>query len=311
MQFRTKITIPISEQPIDYSSRIVTLGSCFAVNIAEKLEYYKFLNSVNPHGILFHPVALENYVSAAVNKKKFSEQDLFFNEGRWHCFDAHSDVSDSNKDAVLQKLNNPSVDFSETSHLIITLGTAWVYRNVDSGCIVANCHKVPQKQFTKELLSVESIAKSLQNIIRVVREKNSSIKIIFTVSPVRHIKDGFVENQISKSHLITGLHEVVRNTNSASYFPSYEIMMDELRDYRFFAADMIHPNHTAIDYIWQRFTETYLTADALSVMREVEGIQRAISHRPFSPDTDSHKAFLKNVARKISELQKRHPHIAF
>jgi len=318
MHFTTQIPILKSNFPINYHSKIVSLGSCFAVNMAEKLDYFKFQNTTNPFGILFHPLALEKLIRISLDEKQFGESDIFFHNERWHCFDAHSDLSDSNKTQLLQNLNVKSVQIknavANASHLIFTLGTAWVYRNNESQEVVANCHKVPQKQFKKELLSIQTIQQSLSNSIELLRLANPEIQIIFTISPVRHIKDGFVENQWSKANLISALQEIVhrsQNSGTVHYFPSYEIMMDELRDYRFYAEDMIHPNQTAIDYIWKRFSETWISESSIPVMEQIESIQKSLQHRPFNPDSESHKIFLSKLSDKILILQNQFPHFRF
>ncbi len=204
---------------------------------------------------------------------------------------------------------------SEATHIIITYGTSWVYRNLASNAVVANCQKVPQKQFSKEILSVETIEKSIQNTLDLIQKINPKVNFIFTVSPVRHLKDGFVENQLSKAHLITAIHQILKseicNLKSAIYFPSYEIMMDELRDYRFYAEDMIHPNSVAIDYIWQRFSETSISEESHSIMKEVETIQKGLAHRPFNPNSASHQQFLSKLNDKMVKLQKQFPQIQF
>jgi hypothetical protein len=187
-----------------------------------------------------------------------------------------------------------------------------VYRNIERNTIVANCHKVPQKQFTKELLSVEVIEKSIQNTLDLIDEINPNCNVIFTISPVRHLKDGFVENQRSKAHLITALHKVnSQKPKAKSYFPSYEIMMDELRDYRFYAEDMLHPSPIAIDYIWERFSETNISRESHSTMKEVDTIQKSLKHRPFNVNSNSHIIFLEKLNHRIVQLQVRFPKIQF
>jgi len=318
MQFTTPIPIEKSNYQIDYNSKIVSLGSCFAVNIGEKFEHYKFQNSINSFGILFHPLALEKIISKAILKDEFSEEDIFFHNERWHSFDVHSDLSVSDKALFLKTLNENLQslhnDLVESSHIIITLGTSWVYRNLNTEKVVANCHKVPQKQFKKELLSVEDIKNSLGKIIEKIASVNKKTKIIFTISPVRHIKDGFVENQWSKANLISALHQTLQSENcnlSTAYFPSYEIMMDELRDYRFYAEDMIHPNPTAIDYIWKRFSETWISGEAFSVLQEVESIQKGLNHRPFNAESEQHLLFLAKMQQRIAVLQRQFPFMKF
>jgi hypothetical protein len=318
MQFRTQIPIPKSNYPLDYNSKIVSLGSCFAVNMAEKLDYFKFQNSCNPVGILFHPTAIEKLIDFAVSGKQFTENDIFFHNERWHCFDVHSDLSNSNKEELINNLNtiikSTNQQITESTHFVITYGTSWVYRNIESDSIVANCHKVPQKQFMKELLSVEEIEESIANTIKLIHSVNTNCNIIFTVSPVRHIKDGFVENQVSKANLISALYSALQVPLSGAegaYFPSYEIMMDELRDYRFYAEDMLHPNQVAIDYIWKRFKETTISETVFAVMDEVENIQKSLSHKPFNPDSESHLKFESKVREKITKLENQYSFMKF
>ena len=316
MQFRTQIPVSKSNNPISYDSEIVSLGSCFAVNMGEKFNYFKFQNTINPFGILFHPVALKKFIDYSLSAKEFTEADIFYHNERWHCFDAHSDLSSTDKEELLTNLNNATKNtlskLKIASHLIITLGTAWVYRYNQKNELVANCHKVPQKEFTKELLDINSIKEALSGIINSVKSINPSVNIIFTVSPVRHIKDGFSENQWSKSNLISAVHEVITEVKeNLSYFPSYEIMMDELRDYRFYAEDMIHPNQVAIDYIWERFAESNITPEAFVTMKEVDTVQKGMQHRSFNPESEQHKNFIFKLEQKAKSLKDKHPHITF
>ena len=315
MNFRTKIPISKSNTLIDYNSRIVSLGSCFAENMAEKFEYFKFQNTVNPFGIIFNPVSIEKLVARAINQEEFTENDIFFHNERWHCYEVHSDLSHDNKEQFLENLNRILVGFyfqiQKASHFIITYGTSWVYRNIGTNQIVANCHKVPQKEFEKEIVSVERIVKSIQNTIDLIQKINSNSHFIFTISPVRHIKDGFVENQRSKAHLISALHSSNFQLPTSSYFPSFEILMDELRDYRFYAEDMLHPNQTAINYIWEQFFLTQIKEEIYAVMNEVCSIQKGLRHRPFDPNSKSHQQFLSKLRDKMAQVQNQFPHIQF
>jgi GSCFA family len=318
MNFTTQIPIPIATQLINYNSKIVSLGSCFAVNMAEKLDYYKFQNNCNPFGIIFNPVSIEKIIYKVVNQEVFTDKDIFFHNERWHSFDVHSDLSNTNKVELVNHLNqllqSTNQQLQEATHIIITFGTSWVYRNVESNAIVANCHKVPQVAFTKEILSIETIEKSIQNTLDLIQKINPNANFIFTVSPVRHLKDGFVENQLSKSHLIAAIHKILQVPPlgaEGAYFPSYEIMMDELRDYRFYAVDMIHTSQVAIDYIWQRFSETTISQESHSIMKEVEIIQRGLAHRPFNPNSESHQQFLSKLQDKMAKIQKQFPQIQF
>lgn len=316
MQFTTKITIPKSNAPIDYNSKIISLGSCFAENMSEKFNYFKFQNIVNPFGIIFNPVSIEKLVNRIVNKIEFTEKDIFFHNNLWHCYEVHSELSNPNKEDFLIILNQlvESIhnQIKDSTHFIITLGTSWIYRNIENNEIVANCHKVPQKQFTKELLSIETIEVSIQNSIELIQKVNPNCSFIFTVSPVRHIKDGFVENTLSKAHLISAIHNIINcQSSTINYFLSYEIMMDELRDYRFYAADMLHPNQVAVDYIWERFSESSISDESQKIMEEVDSIQKSLLHRPFNPDSENHHKFLKTLNQKIQTLQNQLPFVNF
>lgn len=316
MIFQTHI--PLKKQKhhlINYNSKLLLLGSCFSENIGNKLSYYKFQTQQNPFGILFHPKAIETFITKVINEEKYTESDVFFHNERWHCFDAHSVVSSTSKEELLNTLNtninSTYQHLKNTSHIIITLGTAWIYREIATDTLVANCHKIPQKKFLKELLTVEEVSESLEAINSLIKSINPETTIIYTVSPVRHIKDGFIENQRSKAHLLSAIHQVVEPRNNTYYFSSYEIMMDELRDYRFYAEDMIHPNQTAIDYIWEKFSEVWFSEETLETMKEVKTIQKGLMHKPFNPNSEAHQLFLKKLQQKKETLLQAFPFMNF
>lgn len=301
---------------IDYNSSILLLGSCFAEHIGEKLQYHKLQSLCNPFGILFHPLAIRNLVFNAVNKNKFSEADIFFHNEQWHSFDAHSRLDSPNKKKLIEILNlkNEMVleQLKQSTHLILTLGTAWVYRFLKTTKVVANCHKVPQKEFDKKLLSVNEIIKSLEETISMVTGINPNCKILFTVSPVRHLKDGFVENSRSKAHLVTAIHQILETRDTGCfYFPSYEIMMDELRDYRFYNEDMLHPNPMAINYIWDQFQNVWFTEEALSLSKRIEAVQKGMNHKSFNPKSAAHKTFLRKLEQEKKAITAAFPYITF
>jgi hypothetical protein len=324
LQFSTKIPIQKCNFPIDNDSKILLLGSCFAENIGRKFEYFKFQSTTNPFGIIFNAVSLEKLIRRAVENRTFTENDIFYHNELWHCYEVHSELSHPYKEEFLNNLNlileTTKNQINSLSHCIITLGTSWVYTNIESNEIVANCHKVPQKHFRKELLSINQTEESLQNIVSLVHSLSPKCHFIFTVSPVRHIKDGFVENTLSKAHLIAAIHSVLNRKFSTSlelttqnniYFPSYEIMMDELRDYRFYGEDMLHPNQTAIDYIWIQFFQNYISESQFGLMNEICSIQKGLQHRPFNPNTESHQKFLEATKIKIGKIQEKLQHIHF
>ncbi len=323
MNFRTKIEIKKFENQINYSSKIISLGSCFAENMSDKFNYFKFQNSVNPFGIIFNPVSIENLIFRIVNNTKFTENDIFFHDDNWHCFEVHSSLSYPNKEVFLTNLNQILKDaktkLEQATHIIITYGTSWIYRNKNSNNVVANCHKVPQNQFEKEILSIETIKKSIENSIHLIKNSNLNCNFIFTISPVRHLKDGFIENQRSKAHLISGFHQIIidytprysRENWNLNYFPSYEIMMDELRDYRFYKDDMLHPSQMAIDYIWEQFVKSALDQNAYLTMNEVDSIQKSLLHKPFNVNSERYLMFKEILQTKINNIQKTLPNIEF
>ena len=315
MKFQTSITIQKSEHLIDYASKLISFGSCFAENMGNKFDYFKFQNTTNPFGIIFNPISLEKIILRSLHRKYFTEKDMFFHNEAWHCFEVHSELSNPNKTEFLTTLNQlidtTNWHIENVTHCLITLGTSWVYKHIETNEIVANCHKVSQKQFVKELLSVADIEASLRRFVSAIQVVNPNCKFIFTISPVRHSKDGFVENNVSKSHLITALYHFLSNTTSSIYFPSYEIMMDELRDYRFYAEDMLHPSQTAIDYIWMKFSENYINETEFETMQHVSEIQKALNHRPFNPNSESHLKFQDNLKQKINAIVTKYPEMKF
>lgn len=312
MEFRTQVPISPKEPKIGYSSKVLLLGSCFVENIGRKLDYFKFTNLLNPFGILFHPAAINNFLKRVKEQHVYTAADIFFHNEAWHCYEAHSDLNAVKKEEILNKLNSAvkeTADFLESAtHVFITPGTAWGYRLKESGEVVANCHKVPQANFSKEITGVKI---ALLESAEIVKQLNPSAKIIFTVSPVRHLKDGFVENQLSKAKLITAIQEIIVSEENCFYFPSYEIMMDELRDYRFYAEDMVHPNSIAVDYIWEKFREAWIASEVSETMKEVDTIQKGLLHRPFNETSEAHQKFRKNLQQKIEKLEKEVPEIAF
>jgi len=314
MKLQTTIPLKIQGPSIDYASKLVLLGSCFSQNIGDKLAYFKFQQTTNPFGVIFHPVAIEKLLERAVRGTFFSEKDVFFHNEQWHCFDVHSALSRPDKQNFLDTLNTQlSVlrnSLETASHIVLTFGTAWVYRQKETASVVANCHKVPQAAFLKELLSVEQISESITNSIQYIKELNANATIIATLSPVRHLKDGFTENARSKAHLLAGIHHVV-DTAALQYFPSFEIMMDELRDYRFYDEDLIHPNNTAIRIIWEKFKGVWISSETKETQKEIALIQRGLQHRPFFPESESHKVFSEGLQKKIKVITERFPHIKF
>ncbi len=307
MKFRTEIKlVSQQENQLDYSSKVLLLGSCFSENIGDRLSYYRFNTLINPFGILFSPTAIHKVLEATVAKKVYSEKDLVKQGDLYHCLEHHSDMSALTKDEVLKNIqlaqNNCLTQLSAASHVIITLGTSWVYQYIKTGELVANCHKISQTEFEKKILSVDEVTNNLEQIVLNVRKVNPSSQIIFTVSPVRHLKDGMIENSLSKAHLLAAVGKIV-NGGNATCFGSYEIMMDDLRDYRFYEADMIHPNTVAIDYIWEQFSHVWISDKAKTYFKRIASIQQSLLHKPFQPNSESHQDFLEKLAIKQRQLE--------
>lgn len=315
MELTTKLNIPKSKNPIDYNSSILLIGSCFATAMGEKFDYFKFQNLLNPFGILFHPLAIEKLVYRSLNNRFYIQDELVFNNEQWHCLDAHSQLSSSKPEELLNTLNgNLSVTKAfllNSSHVIITLGTALVYQYMKSGEVVANCHKIPSIEFTKSLLRVETVTKSLKNLIEQIRLVNQDAHVVFTVSPVRHLKDGFTRNTLSKSVLIQAVHQINESFHHVDYFPSFEMMMDELRDYRFYKPDMIHPNEVAISYIWEKFSESCIYTSAKAMMNRIDKVQKSMQHQPFNPKSEAYLSFLKQLEKEQNSIKQIFSHINF
>lgn len=304
--FRTSLKPSKKNYNIDYDSTIVLFGSCFSENIGKKLDYFGLDSLTNPYGILFNPIVIQRALQECIDNKKYTKEDLFFYNEQYHSYNLHSTHSNSDASIVTESINlaisKTNVKLKKASHIIITLGTASVYKLIENNKTVANCHKVPQNKFSKELLSAEEIAASLKDIIQKIKSFNKKVEIIFTVSPIRHLKDGIIENSRSKSNLISVIHHSL--TKNCHYFPSYEIMNDDLRDYRFYEGDMIHPNQTAIDYIWDFFKEEWLSDKIENILKDVDTVQRGKKHRAFDPNSSNHISFLKKLKEKEANLKK-------
>ena len=314
-KFRTIFEIPESPTKIDYQSNIISLGSCFSENIGEKLTYYKFAATINPFGILYNPESIANSIEFLIKNRLFSESDLFEHHGVWNSFYHHSRFSGTDKKNVLDKINSSikqgHAQLKKADFLLITFGTAWVYDYKSTGKTVSNCHKIPAKEFNRRKLTVNSIVKKYKTILKTLQKLNPKLNIVFTVSPVRHLKDGAVQNQLSKATLIMAINELIDEVGNTSYFPSYEIMTDDLRDYRFYNADMVHPSPTAVDYIWDKFKKCCINPNTASTIKSIENIKKAVSHRPFQPQSDSHKKFLKATLSAIEKLETKYPEMDF
>lgn len=312
MEFYTRISIPKAPFTFSHTEQTVLLGSCFAENIGKKLEENKFKTDLNPFGTLYNPSSIAEAIRMLLRPERFTGDDLFQHEGIYHSFSHHSRFSSSSETECLANINGRlfrSADaLRESRRMILTFGTAWVYRLKSSGKVVSNCHKLPEKMFDRQLLTVEKIATEWKSLLLSLWEQNPDLKILFTVSPIRHWKDGAHGNQLSKATLLLAIDVLQKEfPERTAYFPAYEIMMDELREYRFYADDMLHPSPAAVEYIWERFTDNMLSTDSLTILKEWKNIQKAINHKPFQPESEAYKRFISQTLLKIERLNEKFP----
>ena len=284
MRFRTEIPVNTSDFKIKHDFKIAMQGSCFAENMASKFLNAGFSIDINPFGIAYNPLTLSHNLNRLLDNKPYTSNELFNDKDIYHSFSHHSRFSGKDLNEVLSKINSrieqSSIFLKAADLIIITFGTAYVYRLQSNGNIVSNCHKLPAKLFTYKRLTVDDITNEWSDLIVRLKTFNPSIRILFTVSPIRHWKDGAHENQISKAILLLTVDELIRNHSGCFYFPAYEIVLDDLRDYRFYAEDMFHPSSQAIDYIWELFTETWFDKETLKKTHEFEKIHKSINHIP-------------------------------
>jgi hypothetical protein len=314
MKFRTEIEIEKFESTIEHSSNILTMGSCFAENIAQYFRDFRFNVLSNPFGVLYNPISILNSLNIAIKRKAFLKSDLIQHQSEWHSFYHHSDFSNHDVDEIINNINSGikrTNDFlKSTDVLIVTFGTAFVYQHIKSKAIVSNCHKIPQKEFKHFMLSLTEVKNAISEIVKIVRTFNPKVKFIFTVSPVRHWKNGAVNNQLSKSTLLLAIDEVVNDMANCKYFPSYEIMMDDLRDYRFYNSDLVHPNKMATDYIWEKFSSSICSDSCIQTMKEISKIVSARNHRVRNVNSDEHQKFVSSMINKIEMLHKKYKHLS-
>ena len=314
-EFRTVIKPIQHKNSIDYNSKILLLGSCFTEHISEKLSYFKFKQVTNPFGILFNSSAIKTALKHCVNNTVYTENDLKFYNELWFSLNHHTCFSSSDSRTTLEAINSKITAthsfIKEVTHIIITLGTAWVYTHNESQIIVGNCHKLPQKKFNKSLQNIDAITNDLSTIRATIQSINPNCTILYTVSPVRHLRDGFTENSMSKAHLISAIQTHIKATENTYYVPAYELMLDDLRDYRFYTDDMLHPNNAAINYIWNYFKESWISEKTYTLMKEIENLQKALNHRPFNTDTETYKKFKSTLDKKIALFSKKNPTISF
>jgi len=308
-----RLTFPVAQlkTPLQYADKILMMGSCFAEEIGERLEQHRFDALINPHGILYNPISITQALHTYLDGKQYTADDLFLQNELYHSWDHHSRFSGTDPDAVLAGINAAqqaaAKRLEEADWLIITLGSAFTYTLTDRNQVVGNCHKASASSFHKKLLSPPDAISALDNMMHRLFFRNRKVKIMFTISPVRYARDGVVENNLSKAVLIQTVHHLVNKFDRLFYFPAYELVIDDLRDYRFYKEDLVHPNDMAVNYVWEHFTQSCLSEEGKKLLPLVAEINRAKQHRPFNPNSTQHKQFLATYAKKTQQLMEEHP----
>ncbi len=315
MKFRTELRLKKSNISISYSDRILMLGSCFAENVGKKLLEIKYPTTVNPLGIIYHPLPLHTSIINAIDGKHMNQEDLNINiDGQYTAWNIHSRLSTLDLQKTLsqmnQGINTLKTSISNATHIFLTYGTAYYYNHKDHGP-VANCHKFPSNNFEKRLSTPSELITSFEHVLSSIKMVNPTIKVHLTVSPVRHIKDGIVENNRSKAHLITAVHDICDRHENCQYLPSYELLLDDLRDYRYYKDDMVHPTAKAIDYIWSKIIDHLLNHAEATLRSDILKLVRAASHRPFNSGSEQHKSFLTSQISLVDKILASHPNLDF
>ena len=315
MEFRTTVKTGENRSWLHHSDSVVLLGSCFSDNIGAKMHGALINATINPMGTLYNPMSIAGSVLRLIQGEPVAGQTLFMQSGVWNSFDFHSRYSLPDKQATIDRMNQRiemGHDALQQAQLLtVTLGTAMIYRLRSTGEVVANCHKVPQHEFERKMASVPEMVQALDGMLTALHTFNPDLRVIFTVSPIRHIADGLDTNSLSKASLRVAIHEVItRHRDYCDYFPAYEIMLDDLRDYRFYASDMVHPSDVAVEYIWQAFQATYLDDRSALAVARCERIHKRLQHRPMSANRETVERFNNDTASVVRNLVKEYPYLA-
>jgi hypothetical protein len=316
-KFQTLVEIPKYRWQTGYSQKCIFMGSCFTENIGTRMETLKYDVDINPFGILYNPSSVLNGLRILLQQKEFKSEALIFADGLWHSFSHHGRFSSADENETLEQINSrikSSADFLKNAgFLFITFGTAWIYKFKKTGQPVSNCHKIPAKEFERVRLTVDEIVDEYRDLLTEIRKVNPSLNVVFTVSPIRHWKDGAIENQRSKAVLLLAIDKLINEFGDdyCAYFPAYEIVMDELRDYRFYAEDMIHISDVAIEHIWEKFQSALIDKESQQVAAHVQKIVKAASHRPIHKNTTEYNQFLLQMKKQIEDLETKYKHLNF
>jgi hypothetical protein len=313
MQLSLSLDIPPLSSPVTYTDNILLIGSCFTEHIADRLAHHKFKVLQNPHGILFNPLSVCSSLTGYIDGKTYGDGDLFLLNEIWNSWDHHTRFSHVDKQAAIDGINQSQTTASafvkKADWVVITLGSAFQYYLKESGRAVSNNHRAPAQWFEKRLLPVQEIVDELSAAIGKLRSINPFAKVLFTISPVRHIRDGVVANNRSKARLLEAVHELCDAQEAVVYFPAYELVIDILRDYRFYDIDFVHPNYLATSYVWEQFVKACIGPDTAAVMQQVQELMTARGHRTRFPGTEAHRKFKESYLRKANVLSENHPYL--
>lgn len=313
IKLQTIVERPLRCPRIDYSHQLMLLGSCFATNMGMRLSEAKFCCDVNPYGVLYNPLSISTAVREMMAGKVYDAGDLYFNQGCWHSPMHHGDFSAASSWEALARINSrlrqATARLDHLDFLLLTWGTAWVYENRETGRVVGNCHKLPEKCFLRRKLSVNEIVLDTVSLLSGLFARNAGVQVVLTVSPIRHVRDGLHANQLSKSTLLLAAEQVLEAfPRQVFYFPAYELLLDELRDYRFYADDLVHPSELAVRYVWEHFVDWCLAPESLQAMAEYEALHKALTHKPLHPESEDYKRFLEQIMLKIERLNGKYPY---
>ena len=319
MKFHFEFSFKKPTNAISYRDKLLLMGSCFTENMGEKLRKLKFTTMENPNGILFNPISVAEAMDAYISNQHISQTDIFQYNETWHSWKHHSRFSGLTADECMQKINESTLAahtyLKNADHLMITLGSAWLYTltneaaNTQTGSVAANNHKAPANWFQKRLMGAGETVQVLNEMLTKLFSFNPDLQIVFTISPVRHLREGVIENNRSKAVLIQAVHELVEKYQALYYFPAYELVIDDLRDYRFYAEDLVHPNYQATQYVWEKFTEACMSDETKLLMKEIAEINLAYQHKPFNPKTTQHQKFLQSYFEKATAFKEKYPYL--
>jgi hypothetical protein len=310
MKLSTSVTIPKSDITVAHEHPVLLIGSCFAQNIGEKLQQNKFNVTLNPNGIIYNPISIVIALKRIIKNESYTASELHQTNNKWVSFNHHGSFSAFDREECLEQINTSLSETHEqlklTKTIFITFGSAWVYEYADAG-IVANCHKIPNKEFNKKLLSLKEILSAFNEL----QVSLKYINVVFTVSPVRHTKDGLHENNLSKATLLLAINNLIKQNDNYHYFPAYELVIDELRDYRFYKDDLVHPSDLAINYVWEKFGEVYFDEDTKTLNEAIQKVQQAAHHKPFDFSSEAHQKFIKAMLETMDRINEDFPFLDF